>query len=67
MNTNFLEFALSSMRVTYMNRLQHHVNNNNIGNSDAIFNEFIVNNVDPEESEYQWLFLEDLNDLSHLF
>ena len=43
------------------------INNNNIGNSDAIFNEFIVNNVDPEESEYQWMFLEDLNDLSHLF
>ena len=62
MNTNFLEFALSSMRVTYMNRLQHHVNNNNIGNSDAIFNEFIVNNVDPEESEYCLLYTSDAAD-----
>ena len=53
MNTNFLEFALSSMRVTYMNRLEHHVNNNNIGNSDAIFKEYIIDKTHPEETEYQ--------------
>jgi|TARA_A100001388_G_scaffold22362_1_gene14645 hypothetical protein len=58
---NTIEFALSSMRYTYMTNIKRHVDDSNIGNSDAIFNEYIINNEDPEDSSYEWMYLEDLN------
>ncbi|AJK27492.1 hypothetical protein PTIM40_65 [Cyanophage P-TIM40] len=59
-----IEFALSSMRHTYMRSIERHVEDKNIGNSDAIFHEYILNNKDPEEADYhyEWMYLEDLNE-----
>lgn len=44
-----------------MTNIKRHVDDSNIGNSDAIFNEYIINNEDPEDSSYEWMYLEDLN------
>ena len=70
MPSNQIEFALSSMRYIYMKNIERHVDDNNIGNSDAIFQEYIIDNKDPEELDYEWMYLPDLNDqqedISHI-
>jgi len=43
-----------------MDRLQEHVDNNDIASSDAIYTEFVVDGVDPEDGDYEWLFVNDL-------
>ena len=45
-----------------LQRLEYHVGNNDIDNSDAIYSEFIVDGVDPDDGNYEWLFLERLQD-----
>tara|TARA_X000000368_G_scaffold372748_1_gene323291 strand:- start:967 stop:1131 length:165 start_codon:yes stop_codon:yes gene_type:complete len=53
-----------------MKNIERHVDDNNIGNSDAIFQEYIIDNKDPEELDYEWMYLPDLNDqqedISHI-
>ena len=71
MPSNQIEFAISSMRYIYMKNIERHVDDNNIGNSDAIFQEYCIDNNDPEDIEgYEWMYLPDLNDkqedVSHL-
>tara|TARA_B100000287_G_scaffold409174_1_gene436253 strand:+ start:1177 stop:1359 length:183 start_codon:yes stop_codon:yes gene_type:complete len=47
----------------YLDKLQAHLNINNFKDAAAIYQEFVVDGVDPENDDYTWLFLEDLTEL----
>ncbi len=45
---------------TLLEKLEAHVNSNNLKEAHAIFKEWIVDGEDPEDSEYEFLFLEEI-------
>jgi len=49
----------------YFDKLQAHLNIDNFKDAAAIYQEFVVDGVDPEEDNYTWLFLEDLTEYVH--
>jgi len=55
-----MQTSIDLLANTYMDRLQEHVDNNDIASSDAIFSEFVVDGVDPEDGNYEWLYVHDL-------
>lgn len=55
-----IQTSIDHLANTYHDKLIEHVNNNNIEYSDAIFSEFVVDGVDPEDGNYEWLYVHDL-------
>ena len=55
-----MQTSIDLLASTYMDRLQEHVDNNDIASSDAIYTEFVVDGVDPEDGDYEWMFVNDL-------
>ena len=55
-----MQTSIDLLANTYMDRLQEHVDNNDTASSDAIYTEFVVDGVDPEDGDYEWLFVNDL-------
>lgn len=55
-----IQTSIDLLANTYHDKLIEHVNNNNIEYSDAIFSEFVVDGVDPEDGNYEWLYVHDL-------
>jgi len=43
-----------------MERLELFVSQDDYATSDAIYSEFVVNGVDPEDGEYEWFFMQSL-------
>ncbi len=42
-------------------QLAQHVENDNYGNSDAIHSEWVVDGQDPEDGEYEFIFIDYLS------
>ena len=53
--------SIDQLSAQLFNQLCKHVEDDNIGNADAIHSEFIVDEQDPEDGHYEWLFIPDLN------
>ena len=53
--------SIDQMSSHLLNQLYLHVEDDNIGNADAIHSEFIVDDQDPEDGHYEWTFIPDLN------
>ena len=52
-----IQAAIDSLSDTYMTMLCKHVDDNNIEYSDAIYQEFVVDGKDPEDGDYEWLYI----------
>jgi len=53
-----IQAAIDSLGETYMALLTKHVDDNNIEYSNAIYQEFVVDGKDPEDGDYEWLYLQ---------
>jgi len=51
---------IDSMSSTLMERLELFVSQDDYATSDAIYSEFVVNGIDPEDGEYEWFFMQSL-------
>ncbi len=60
------EASIRLLEDNYLCKLRAHVDMENFKDADAIYEEYVVNGVDPSE-KYEWLFLNDLNDLVEEF
>ena len=48
------------MSSNFMVRCEYFINLNEIANANALYSEFVVDEVDPEDGEYEWFFMESL-------
>lgn len=55
-----MQRSIDTLGEHYLSKLQEHVDNNNIENSDAIFQEYVVDGVEPDSDSYEWLFMDYL-------
>lgn len=53
--------SIDQMSAFLFNQLCQHVENDEVQNADAIHSEFVVDEQDPEDGHYEWLFIPDLN------
>ena len=44
-----------------MVRCEYFINLNEIANANALYSEFVVGGVDPEDGEYEWFFMKSLS------
>jgi hypothetical protein len=51
---------IDSMSSNFMIRCEYFINENDIANANALYSEFVVDGVDPEDGEYEWFFMESL-------
>jgi hypothetical protein len=51
---------IDSMSSNFMIRCEYFINQNDIANANALYSEFVVDGVDPEDGEYDWFFMESL-------
>ena len=58
--TDDKQHSIDNMGDTLLEKLEAHVNSNNLKEAHAIFKEWIVDGEDPEDSEYEFLFLEEI-------
>ena len=60
--TDDKQHSIDNMGDTLLEKLEAHINVNNLEEARAIFNEWIVDGDDPEDNEYEFLFLDALVD-----
>ena len=58
--TETMQQSIDLLGEHYMEQITLHVNNNDKDSADAIFKEFVVDGVDPEDGSYEWLFLDEI-------
>jgi hypothetical protein len=51
---------IDSMSSNFMIRCEYFINQNDIANANALYSEFVVDGVDPEDGEYEWFFMKSL-------
>jgi hypothetical protein len=51
---------IDSMSSTLLERLEFFVSQDDYATSDAIYSEFVVNGIDPQDGEYEWIFIQSL-------
>jgi hypothetical protein len=51
---------IDSMSSTLLERLEFFVSQDDYATSDALYSEFIVDGVNPEDGKYEWLFMQFL-------
>lgn len=51
------ENLLDTMKISYLDRIGYHVEQDNYSYADAIYEEFVIDGKDPDE-EYEWLFID---------
>ena len=55
------EIIIKRLTEHYYSRLGELVANDQIEDSKAVYEEYIVNGVDPDETNYQWMLLPYIN------
>ena len=60
--TDDKQHSIDNMGDTLLEKLEAHINVNNLEEARAIFNEWSVDGDDPEDNEYEFLFLDALVD-----
>ena len=45
---------------TFTNRLEYQIRRDDYASADAIYSEFVVGGIEPEDGEYIWLFVPNL-------
>ena len=49
----------------YLKRCKKMIDTDRLDDSNSIFQEFIVDGIDPEDGNYKFIFLQDLTDYYH--
>ena len=62
MNNAMYQTAVDVMGETYFNRLTVLVDENRIQDSDAVYSEWVVDGVDPEDGNYEFTFIPCLSE-----
>ena len=62
MNQETYQKAVDKMGETYFNRLAVLVDENRIGDSDAVYSEWVVDGQDPEDGAYEFTFIPCLSE-----
>lgn len=59
-----MDTSIDLLANTYMKAVTDAVDRNDYDDARAIFDEFVVDGVDPQEeqNEYEWLFVDDFTD-----
>ena len=60
MNNKMYQRNIDIIADTYMNRVTHFCDLNDIETCNALYEEFVVDGQDPEDGEYEWQFISDL-------
>ena len=58
--TDTMQKSIDQLGDHYLQQIARHIDNNDKDSADAIFNEFVVDGVDPEDGSYEWLFLDEI-------
>lgn len=58
--SNIQEKSIDLCAYHYAEQLEHLIEQNRFDDADAIFKEFVVDGVDPNDGKYQWIFINDL-------
>jgi len=61
MESELYEHNIKLMSEHLLGKLFDHVENHNIQSADAIYEEWVVDGKDPEEEDYVFLFIQNLN------
>jgi hypothetical protein len=54
------QFLIESLSDTFASRCYDLIEENNIDDADSLYQEWVVNGVDPEDGEYEWCFIPNL-------
>tara|TARA_B100000927_G_scaffold289999_1_gene287777 strand:+ start:3409 stop:3639 length:231 start_codon:yes stop_codon:yes gene_type:complete len=57
-----MQEAIDVLGEHYMKQIAGLIENNRFDDADAIYKEFVVNGCDPEDGNYEWIFLDDMLD-----
>lgn len=63
MNDTLRQECIDQMGANLLRQVTILIDNNQFEDADSVFKEWIVNGRDPEDEEYQFLFLNNLNDI----
>ena len=63
MNNTTKQKSVNLMAEHLYQQLAQHVENDNYGNSDAIHSEWVVDGQDPEDGEYEFIFIDYLSQI----
>jgi hypothetical protein len=54
------QILIDELSAVFIERCEHFINVGDYDTADALFEEYVVNSVDPEDGEYEWCFLPNL-------
>tara|TARA_B100000287_G_scaffold274534_1_gene258534 strand:+ start:1439 stop:1651 length:213 start_codon:yes stop_codon:yes gene_type:complete len=57
------EQSIELLANNYYDKMKVHVDFGDPENANALYDEFIVDGIDPEDGNFEWLFLNDLTQL----
>ena len=63
MNDTLRQECIDQMGANLLRQVTILIDNNQFEDADSVFKEWIVNGRDPEDDTYQFLFLNNLNDI----
>lgn len=58
------ELQINAMGEAIFERFAHFMDQNDYGTADCLHSEWNVDGVDPEDGEYQFMFINDLTELT---
>ena len=61
MNNTIKQESVDLMAEQLYQQMVQHVDNDDYGNSDAIHSEWVVDGKDPEDGEYEFIFIDYLS------
>jgi len=54
------QILIDELSAVFIERCEHFINVGDYDTADALFEEYVVGGVDPENGEYEWCFLPNL-------
>lgn len=57
---NYVDQSVDLCTYHYADRLEYLIDNDRFEDADSIFHEFVVDDVDPNDGKYEWIFIDDL-------
>ncbi|BCU97452.1 MAG: hypothetical protein CM15mV17_0190 [Caudoviricetes sp.] len=60
--TDQMQQSIDHLGEHYMKMVTSHIEANRFEDADAIFKEFVVNGIDPEDGTYEWIFMDHIGD-----
>jgi hypothetical protein len=60
---NHKQKSVDTMSVHFHEQIMELVERHEFGNSDALHDEWVVDGQDPEDGEYEFIFIDDLTEV----